>query len=98
MRHLSLRKGKGIVRRLMAAAFLMLVALDLSGHAFVNSRDASGPQAWCVKFHYTHPEIDCPHKRNHQQPHKSAFDEVGHLAVLLKQEDLQPASGISYRS
>lgn len=98
MHHFGRTIEKRNTRRLVAAVFLMLVFFDLSGHAFMDSRDASGSKAWCIQFHYTHPGIDCPHKRDHQRSDKSAFDEVGHLAVLLTLEDLQAASGISYRS
>jgi len=94
----SRMKDRRKVRRLLAATFLMLAFLDLSSHALTDSRDASGSQTWCIKFHYTHPEIDCPHKRDHQSPDKYSFDEASHLAVLLTQDDLRAPSGISYRS
>jgi hypothetical protein len=89
-------KQRSNIRRVLAAGFLALAFLDLVGHA-MESRDNKGATAWCVQFHYTHPGIDCPHKRDHQRPEK-AFDEVSHVAVLLTQEDLRASTGIVYRS
>ena len=91
-------KRKRNARRLLAAGLLVIAFVDIASHAITTAdtetRDLS---AWCVKYHYENSGVDCPHKRDHRAPDKSAFDDMGHSAVLQPAEEVQ-ISGIVYRS
>lgn len=92
------RRNKN-TRQLLAAVLLMIAVFELGSHALFHSPGSSETKAstWCLPFHYTNPEIDCPHKRDHRAPDKNVFDEMSHLAVLLKTEE-PDLEGIVYRS
>lgn len=63
---------------LLAAAFLAVAVIDLGGHAVTIYTETG---AWCAPFHYNNSGVDCPHKRDHKTPEKTAFDETTLLAV-----------------
>lgn len=94
----AILKRKANARRLLAASLLVIALVDIGSHAVTTAEaDAKLPPAWCVKYHYENSGVDCPHKRDHRAPDKSAFDELGHNAVLEPTEEIQ-VSGIVYTS
>lgn len=98
MRYFERIKRDRKIRRLLAAMLLAVAFFDIAGHAIVDAQNADGSSAqWCVKYHYTNSGVDCPHKRDHRGPERSAFDDSSHVAVLAA-EELIEGSGISYRS
>lgn len=84
-------KRKRNMRRLLAAALILIAFVDVGSRSVMTS----GQDVWCAVYHYTNRGVDCPHKRDHRSPDKSSFEETTHEAVLLNKEELR-ITGIVY--
>ena len=82
---------------MLAGAFLVLAFVQISSHAFTDSRDPAHFETlgFCGIQHDNLPAIDGPTKQKQRAPESNLLDEMTHHAVLLNDLTL-PSSHISY--
>jgi len=92
-------KRKRNVRRLLAAMFLVVFAVELASHVLIDSQDpnAMTEAASCSLNENIPARADCPEQRRQQQETKNLLDEMTTHMVILNNLTV-PHSGIMYRT
>jgi len=92
-------KRKRNVRRLLAAMFLFVFAVELASHVLIDSQDPNAltVSEACSLNENIPARADCPEQRRQQQETKNLLDEMTTHMVVLNTLTV-PHSGIMYRT
>src|ERR1043165_6709589 len=87
------------VRRMLAAMFLFVAAVELAGHALIDSQDPNAvtEAISCSLTENVPARADCPDQRRQRQEAKNMLDEMTTHMVILNSM-IVPHSGIMYRT
>src|SRR3954469_22729811 len=96
-RFYRLLKRKRNVRRMLAAAFVVIAFIEIGSHAFTDTQDIAHFETlgFCGIQHDAPPSVDSPAKQKQRGPNSNLLDEMTTHAVILNHLTF-PRTGVSY--